>query len=69
MVSRLEDGAYALMICAADDPLDKANKTFDVTFRCDDFRVQAVGAPLQRQADGSYILSMKSCGGALLVAE
>ena len=69
MVSRKADGSYALMICAADDPMDAANKTFDVTFRCDDFKVKAVGAPLTKLADGSYSISMKSCGGALIVAE
>ena len=69
MVSRKADGSYALMVCAADDPQDTANKTFDVTFRCDDFKVKAVGAPLTKLADGSYSISMKSCGGALIVAE
>lgn len=69
MFSRKADGSYALMVCAADDPQDTANKTFDVTFRCDDFKVKAVGAPLTKLADGSYSISMKSCGGALIVAE
>ena len=69
MVSRKADGSYALMICAADDPMDTANKTFDVTFRCDGFKVKSVGAPLTQLPDGSYSLSMKSCGGALVVAE
>ncbi|MBR4370139.1 MAG: hypothetical protein IKS92_03775, partial [Victivallales bacterium] len=69
MVSRTADGSYALMVFAADDPMDKSNKTFNVTFRCDDFNVKAVGAPLTKKADGSYILTMKTCGGALIVAE
>ena len=69
MVSRKADGSYALMICAADDPMDTANKMFDVTFRCDDFKVKSVGAPLRQLPDGSYSLTMNSCGGVLVVAE
>lgn len=61
-------GAEALFICAADDPMDEHHRQFRVTFRCDGCRVDALGAPLARNPDGSYTLTMESCGGALVTA-
>lgn len=72
MVSRADDGSYALMLCGADDPYDRAQKEYKVSFRADNrtvFAVAGEGArPLSRLADGSYELKMKSCEGVLLVA-
>ncbi len=62
------DGSAALFICAADDPLDLNPRSFHVNFRCDGFNVSANGGELTRNQDGSYSLSMKSCGGALVMA-
>lgn len=73
MISRKRDGSYALMLCAADDSWDKANREYRVFFRADDRRVRAVSGcgevPLTRMEDGSYALSIRSCGGVLLIAE
>ncbi|MBR6472091.1 MAG: hypothetical protein IKS83_09865, partial [Victivallales bacterium] len=64
------DDSSALFVCAADDPLDEHPTCFPVTFRCNDgFTVTAFGAPLVQNPDGSYTLTMASCGGALLVAK
>ena len=68
MESRTDDGSSALFICAADDPMDEHPTQFPVTFRCDGFHVTAIGAPLEQKPDGSYTLTMTSCGGALVVA-
>lgn len=70
MTSRADDGARALMIFAADDPLDVNNQPVDVTFRCPGRRVKAVGADLRQDVqDDSFTLKLRSCGGALVVAE
>jgi len=69
MTSRQSDGSFALFICAADDVQDVSNAENLVTFRCDAFKVRAVGAPLTQNADGSYSLALKSCQGALVIAE
>lgn len=72
MVSRADDGSCALMLCGADDPYDRAQKEYKVSFRADNrtvFAIAGEGArPLSRLADGSYELKMKSCEGVLLVA-
>ena len=69
MESRTKDGSAALFICAADDPLDAHPTQFPVTFRCDGFQVTAHGSLLEQNQDGSYTLTMNSCGGALLIAK
>ena len=69
MAPRTPDGSAALFLCAADDPLDEHPAQRKVTFRCAPNRpVTAIGAPLERQPDGSYVLTLSSCGGALVIA-
>ena len=68
MEPRTKDGSAALFICAADDPLDEHPTQFPVTFHCDGYQVTANGAPLAQNPDGSYTLTMTSCGGVLVVA-
>ena len=68
MSPRTRDGSAALFICAADDPLDVNPRQIQVSFRCEGFQVTAHGAPLAQAADGTYTLTMNSCGGALLTA-
>ena len=68
MAPRTKDGSAALFICAADDPLDEHPTQFPVTFRCDGYQVTANGKPLEQNPDGSYTLTMNSCGGVLVVA-
>ncbi len=69
MAPRQRDGSAALFLCAADDPMDHNPKTFPVTFRCDGFTVSAKGGELTRREDGTYCVTMKSCGGVLLMAK
>ena len=73
MVSGKETEDYALFICGADDPTDKAPKAYTVTFRADDRDVKAISnegeLPLVKQADGSYTFEMKSNDGVLITAK
>ena len=63
----------ALMIAASDDPYDENNREVIVVFRsdCPDLRAFGTdgGDPLTKEADGSYRLRLRSCGGALVTAE
>lgn len=72
MVSRTGDNSYALMICGADDPLDRRQAEYTVVFRADNRTVFAMSGtgmrPLTRRADGYYSFSLKSSEGVLLVA-
>lgn len=73
MVSRSNDGTYALFVCGADDPSDVSPKTYTVSFRADEYSVRALSnngvLPLERGADGSYTFTMHSNDGVLLIAE
>lgn len=69
-----KDGnGYALMIAAADDPYDEANKDITVTLRAGDFDVRALdgkgGNPLETCEDGSYRITLRSCEGVLVTAK
>lgn len=72
MVSRTEDGSYALMICGADDPYDQDQKEYAVRFRADNRTVFALCGtgmrPVISLDDGSYAVTLKSCEGLLLIA-
>ena len=72
MVSRKNDGSYALMICPADDPMDKAEKEYKITFSVRDFEVSAIGGNgvKKLEKDGeNYTLTVRSNEGVLVVAK
>lgn len=73
MVSRDNDGGVALMLCAADDPHDQANKPCTIRFGVMDGKnVQAIGGsgklPLIRESDGTYAVTIPSNAGVLITA-
>lgn len=72
MTSRTRDGARALMLCAADDPMDKANTQHKITFSAPGRNVTVTGGtgklPLLRREDGSFEITLRSNEGALIVA-
>ncbi len=73
MVSRNGDGSVALMIAAADDPMDTAPKSYDVTFRLMEGKsVQVYGGcgkkVLRRLAEGTYAVTVQSNEGILVTA-
>ncbi|MDD4774672.1 MAG: hypothetical protein PHZ09_13895, partial [Eubacteriales bacterium] len=73
MVSRAEDDAYALMICAAGDPHEKNPGTCNVVFTLPEGRaVAAVGGsgsvPVTRLANGSYSVPLSANQGILITA-
>lgn len=73
MVSRKNDGTYALFVCGADDPNDTAPKTYTVTFRTNDYKVRAISnkgeVALTAHQDGAYTFEMHSNDGVLIIAE
>lgn len=73
MVSRYGDGSRALMICAANDPLDERPGSLTLRFSTDYGLVHAVKgggmATVAQDDDGVYSLELGSCGGVLLIAE
>ena len=72
MVSRKADGSVALMVCAADDPYEKAPKEYNVTFRAPDRCVRALGGngykTVTDLGGGLYAVSVKSNEGVLITA-
>jgi hypothetical protein len=73
MASRTNDGANALMICAADDHHETDPKSYNITFSVMEGKaVQAIGGcgkkPITRLADGSYSVPVVSNEGVLIVA-
>lgn len=72
MVSRSDDGAYALMICPADDPMDLGEKEYNVVFSATNRRISAIGGegklPVVKRPDGSYCVTVRSNGGVLITA-
>ncbi len=74
MTSRSNDGKTALMICAADDPQDKASTRRKVVFTVREGRVpRAVSGmgevEIIKEQDGSYSFPIGSNEGVLLVAQ
>lgn len=73
MVSRSGDGSRALMICAANDPLDEHPGSVTLRFSTDFDWAHAVRgggmAMLSQDEDGVYSLELPSCGGVMLIAE
>ncbi len=73
MVSRENDGACALMICAADDPYEKNITHTNITLRiAEGKKLQAIGGngkiAITRDKDGSYSVPITSNEGILLIA-
>lgn len=72
MVSRKADGRYALMICAADDPMDRGGREFGIVFRVGGRSVRALGGegelPVTVTEDGACRVRIRSCEGVLLIA-
>ncbi|MCQ2426539.1 MAG: hypothetical protein MJ070_10405 [Lachnospiraceae bacterium] len=71
---KAKDGkGEALMIAASDDPYDENKREVIVVLRCGCTDLRAFGTdggnPLTKEADGSYRLRLRSCGGALVTAE
>lgn len=74
MTSRTNDGAKALMICAADDHHDAAPKSYNITFSLIEGKaVHAIGGngnkPITKLSDGSYSVPINSNEGILIVAQ
>ena len=74
MVSRTDDGSYALMISAADDPSDLETVSYNIVFRADNCTtVRAIGGngelPVTQLEDGSYSVPICSNAGVLLIAK
>jgi len=72
MVSRGGDGAHALMICAADDPMDEHPKEVKIRFRADGRFVRAIGGrgmlPITAEEDGGMSVTVSSNAGVLITA-
>lgn len=72
MVSRTDDGSYALMICASDDSSDLGTESYHVVFRVNNRSVQAIGGngelPVTQLEDGSYSVPISSNKGILITA-
>ena len=65
---------YALMLCAADDPQNRAGRSFEITFRAPYSRTVSVCQGGERSVllpdeSGVYRLSLSSCTGALVTAK
>ena len=72
MVSRAGDGRYALMICAADDPYEKAPKSYRILFEADR-TVKAIGGSgeigIETLENGTKAVTVRSNAGVLIIAE
>ncbi len=71
MVSRSNDGSYALMIASAGDPYDKNPGTMKIAFRCDGRNITAISGtgslPITSE-DGVYTAEIPMSGGLLITA-
>ena len=72
MISRQEEGSYALMVCAADDPYDTSPKSYRIHFRTDR-RVRVIGGngqvPVDIMPDNTGAIWIQSNQGVLIIAE
>ncbi|MBQ7604565.1 MAG: hypothetical protein IJU75_06380 [Clostridia bacterium] len=73
MVSRTDDSS-ALMIAAADDPLDLSTKTYSVNFRVlEGVQLTALGGEgkkdVIKNGDGTYSVEIRSNEGVLIIAK
>jgi len=73
MVSRENDGSYAVMVCAADDPYEKDPKEYSIVFRTDDREVKAYcgngEVEVKLLDDGHHAVKIKSNEGVLITAK
>ena len=72
MVSRNNDGSYALMAASAGDPYDRNPGNVKITFRCDGRTVTALGGSGKLPvtcADGMYTVEIPKNGGVLITAK
>jgi len=73
MVSRQNDGTFALMLCGADDPMDVQPRAYTVRFRADGYTVRAVDGEKKQTLlpddNGWVAVEMRSNRGMLLIAE
>ena len=73
MISRDGSSSRALMICAANDPMDVCPERIAIRFSTDFDWVHAVKgrgmAAVAQDEDGVYLLEMNACGGVMLIAE
>ncbi len=73
MVSRANDGSYALMVCATDDPYDRAPKTLNITFSAYGKKIRAIGGcgeiKVNELGDHKFSLELPSNAGVLIIAE
>lgn len=73
MVSRYGDGASALMICAANDPLDEHPGKIQVNFSTDYGLPHVIKGgsmvTVKQDDDEVYSFEMDSCSGAMLILE
>ena len=67
-----KDNAQALMVFAADDPIDRENRSYNITFRAGKKAISAIGGegwiPVTKLEDGSYSVPISSNQGILIVA-
>ncbi len=72
MVSRANDGSYALMICPADDPMDNGGKEYKITFNVRDFEISAFngkGVKTVEKDGENYTVTVRSNEGILITAK
>lgn len=73
MTARNGDGSCALMISAADDPMDEHPAEFNVNFRADGWILKAYDGkgcdPIKKNRDGSYTIRLQSSAGVLVTAK
>lgn len=72
MVSRENDGSYALMICPSDDPMDKNEKEYKISFSVRDLEVFAIGGngvKAVEKDNENYSITVKSNEGVLIIAK
>lgn len=73
MVSRCRDGSAAVMICAANDPMDEHPSRVKVEFSTDfglPHVIKGGGVVnVSQDGEGTYSFEMDSCGGVMLILE
>ena len=72
MAARDGSEAKALFVCVADDPFDKAHKSYTLRFKAPGKEVSVLGGegylPMRRDAEGWYFCTVSSCQGILIEA-
>lgn len=72
MVSKNNDGSYALMLCGVDDYMDQNPKCYNVLFRAEDRTITSIDGngkvPVTKLDNGYYSVPMTSNAGVLVMA-